>query len=66
MAVRCCFGCVAPKRHVGCHATCPEYIEESDRNQKERELRHKSRAREQELWESRHHSVAKALKHRRK
>ncbi len=20
-----CYGCVAPKRHVGCHGTCKEY-----------------------------------------
>ena len=23
-----CIGCVAPKRHPGCHDHCPEYIEE--------------------------------------
>ena len=23
-----CQGCVPPKRHVGCHATCKEYIED--------------------------------------
>ena len=22
-----CKGCVAPKRHSGCHSHCPEYIE---------------------------------------
>jgi hypothetical protein len=26
MAVNCCNGCVAPKRHPGCHASCPKYI----------------------------------------
>lgn len=24
----CCKDCVAPKRHVGCHADCQEYIDE--------------------------------------
>lgn len=28
MAIRCCNGCVPPKRHVGCHGTCPDYIRE--------------------------------------
>ena len=26
MAIHCCYGCVAPKRHPGCHGSCPEYI----------------------------------------
>jgi hypothetical protein len=26
MAITTCKDCVAPKRHPGCHATCPEYL----------------------------------------
>ena len=26
--MKCCYGCVAPKRYPGCHSHCPEYIEE--------------------------------------
>ena len=26
--IECCKSCVAPKRHIGCHAVCPEYIAE--------------------------------------
>lgn len=26
--IKCCLGCVAPKRHPGCHGTCPEYLSE--------------------------------------
>lgn len=26
--IKCCKGCVAPKRHPGCHDHCPEYIAE--------------------------------------
>lgn len=26
----CCYKCVPPKRHSGCHATCPEYKESRD------------------------------------
>lgn len=25
MAIRCCNGCVLPKRHDKCHAHCPDY-----------------------------------------
>lgn len=28
--IRCCEGCVAPKRYPGCHATCPEYLQEKE------------------------------------
>ena len=26
--MKCCHGCVPPKRKPGCHDRCPEYIEE--------------------------------------
>lgn len=26
MIKRPCHNCVAPKRHVGCHSTCPEFL----------------------------------------
>lgn len=32
--IYCCYGCVAPKRHPGCHGVCQEYLaqkEEHDR-----------------------------------
>ena len=28
MAIKCCNGCVPPKRTPGCHGTCKEYIAE--------------------------------------
>ena len=36
MAITCCYGCVAPKRHPGCHDHCPEYIEQKAKHDKER------------------------------
>lgn len=27
-SIRSCYGCVAPKRHPGCHDHCPEYLAE--------------------------------------
>ena len=26
--IQCCRNCVAPKRHPGCHGTCPDYLKE--------------------------------------
>lgn len=41
--ITCCRYCVAPKRHIGCHETCPEYLEQKDAlvkyKKKERELK---------------------------
>jgi hypothetical protein len=28
MAIKCCYGCVPPKRYPGCHGQCPEYLAE--------------------------------------
>ena len=36
MAIRCCYGCTAPKRYPGCHSHCPEYIAEKDKHDKEK------------------------------
>lgn len=30
---RACLKCVAPKRHPGCHETCPEYKKDKERHQ---------------------------------
>ena len=35
--IKCCAGCVAPKRHPGCHSTCSEYIKEKAEHDAERE-----------------------------
>ena len=28
MSIKCCLGCVAPKRYPGCHGVCQEYLKE--------------------------------------
>ena len=37
--ITCCRYCVAPKRHPGCHSTCPEYIKEREEHQRKVEAR---------------------------
>ena len=34
--IKSCTGCVPPKRHLGCHSTCPEYIAEKKAWEKKR------------------------------
>lgn len=37
--IKCCHGCVPPKRCPGCHGVCPEYLEEKRIHEEEREAR---------------------------
>jgi hypothetical protein len=30
MVIKCCFGCVAPKRHTACWGHCPDYLAEKE------------------------------------
>lgn len=34
--ITCCKGCVPPKRHIGCHQYCEEYIEQKVKLEKEK------------------------------
>ena len=36
MAIYSCKGCVAPKRHPGCHGHCPEYLAEKAKHDADR------------------------------
>ena len=36
MAIKCCYGCVAPKRYPGCGDHCPEYKAEKAQDQEEK------------------------------
>lgn len=35
--ITCCKGCVPPKRHIGCHQYCEEYIEQKVKLEKEKQ-----------------------------
>lgn len=64
MAIKCCHGCVAPKRHPGCHSTCPEYIEEKSVHEAQREAAQKAKAVLDGVYASRQRSARKVLRHR--
>lgn len=36
MGIKCCTHCVPPKRHSGCHSTCPEYTKEKAEHNREK------------------------------
>lgn len=66
MAINCCHGCVAPKRHPGCHDTCPEYRKEKVEHEAKLEEDRKRRKIRQDLNEQRYQAIAKATKKKRK
>ena len=39
MAINCCWDCIAPKRHPGCHSHCPEYLAEKAKHDFEKAIR---------------------------
>ena len=61
-----CKGCVEPKRHMGCHGTCQEYVEW----RKERDDLLKQKAINVQINDAymdvRHANLNKAIKHRHK
>lgn len=63
--IYCCNGCIPPKKHGGCHATCPDYfidyvfhaVEKAEADQD----RHITNA----IYFNRGEKVSKAMKNRR-
>ena len=66
MAIRCCNGCMAPKRHPGCHGTCPEYLKEKAEHDAQMEADYKRRRTIHDLNDQRYRGVTRAVKHKRK
>lgn len=46
---KCCFYCVPPKRHPGCHAECAEYIKSRAEFDRMREIEKGERRKDDEL-----------------
>jgi hypothetical protein len=65
MAIKCCKGCVAPKRHEGCWGHCPEYIEAKAIHDAQNEAIRKQNAISYGITAQRAASVTKALRERR-
>jgi len=64
--IKSCRYCVAPKRHPGCHDTCPEYQEEKAEYNKCKERYDKKMAVIGAIHDQRGIQVRKALKNRKR
>lgn len=43
LVIKCCNGCVPPKRQLGCHDWCKEYLEEKAKYEKDKKKEKESR-----------------------
>ena len=66
MAIKCCHGCIAPKRYPGCHDHCPTYAAEKAEDVAQKEAYQKKHALDTAITDQRTRAVMKAMKHRRK
>lgn len=66
MGIKCCSGCVAPKRYPGCHGSCPEYIQEKADHDARMAEDYKRRRLNQNLNEQRYSAITNAVKNKRK
>ena len=60
MAIKCCHGCVPPKRHPACHGHCPEYLSEKEQDDKEKAEVRKQKEITGGIYYERAYKVAKA------
>lgn len=66
MAVKCCRGCVSPKRYPGCHNHCPEYIAERAEHDRRKAIYDRERNISNAIYRSRSEKVYKAMREREK
>lgn len=64
--IKCCNGCVAPKRHPGCHDHCPEYGAEKAEHERLKANEFERRKVKNDIYNQRAMHVTKALKNRRR
>ena len=66
MPILCCKDCVPPKRHPGCHGTCPEYLGEKEAYDVQMKEYRKEHNLSNAIYAQRGLAVRRAMKHRRK
>ena len=64
MAIRCCKGCVAPKRHTACWSHCPEYIAEKAEHERRKAQYDRERKISNAIYGTRSDKVYKAMRER--
>lgn len=65
MAIKCCKGCVAPKRHTACWGHCPEYQKEKAEYDERKAVEDKKRRTDQAIYHQRSAAIAKAMRNRK-
>lgn len=65
MAIKCCNGCVPPKRNPYCHSYCPDYIKEKAENDAKRDEDFKRRSIRNGLIQQQQRAVIQAAKGKR-
>ena len=65
MAIKCCMGCVAPKRHTACWDTCPEYLEEKAKYNQQKAEMDKKQEISLAIYLNRSNKVEKAMRKRK-
>lgn len=63
--MKCCHGCIPPKRHPGCHDHCPEYIAEKEAHEKRKAELDREKRISAEIYINRGNKVAKVMRKRR-
>ena len=58
--IKCCYGCVAPKRYPGCHGHCPEYLAEKAQDEQKKAQDDIRRKVSLDIYQQRADMVAKA------
>lgn len=66
MAIKCCYGCVPPKRHTACWGDCPEYLAEKAEDDAQKADYKKAQAVRNDIYSSRSAKVNKAYRRRKR
>ena len=64
MVIKCCYGCVAPKRHTACWDHCPEYIAEKAKHEELKEADYLKRKISNDIHIQRANRIRKIMRHR--
>lgn len=64
MGIKCCLGCVAPKRYPGCHDHCDEYLTEKAEHIRIKEMEYERRNVWNSVYSQKSMSILRALKRR--
>jgi len=63
VAIKCCNGCVPPRRTPTCHSTCPDYIIEKAFSEAERQEEFEKRQAKFRMADQRVDIMSKRVKH---